>query len=54
MVVELSIDIRVENKGSIADHPGKPNTVNMRAGGARQIFFQDPDGYRIEINGVQL
>jgi len=36
-----------------SDWPGKPNTVNIRADGVKQIFFQDPDGYWIEINSVE-
>jgi len=35
------------------DWPGKPNTVNIRADGIKQIFFQDPDGYWIEVNSVE-
>jgi lactoylglutathione lyase len=33
-----------------SDWPGKPGTVNKRADGVRQIYFQDPDGYWIEVN----
>jgi catechol 2,3-dioxygenase-like lactoylglutathione lyase family enzyme len=36
-----------------SDWPGTPNKVNIRADGIRQIFFQDPDGYWIEVNNVQ-
>lgn len=32
------------------DWPGKLNTVNIRADGIKQVFFQDPDGYWIEVN----
>jgi lactoylglutathione lyase len=35
-----------------SDWPGKPNTINIRADGIKQIFFQDPDGYWIEVNSV--
>jgi lactoylglutathione lyase len=35
-----------------SDWPGKPNTVNIRADGIKQVFFQDPDGYWIEVNSV--
>ncbi|MEO6491194.1 MAG: DUF4440 domain-containing protein [Ferruginibacter sp.] len=35
-----------------SDWPGKPNTVNLRADGIKQIFFQDPDGYWVEVNSV--
>jgi catechol 2,3-dioxygenase-like lactoylglutathione lyase family enzyme len=33
-----------------SDWPGKPNTVNVRADGVKQIYFQDIDGYWIEVN----
>lgn len=32
------------------DFPGKPNTINLRPDGIKQIFFTDPDGYWIEVN----
>lgn len=32
------------------DWPGNPSTSNGRPDGARQIYFQDPDGYWLEIN----
>lgn len=35
-----------------SDWPGKPDTINVRADGIKQIFFQDPDGYWIEVNNV--
>ncbi len=35
-----------------SDWPGAVNKVNLRADGVRQIYFQDPDGYWIEINSV--
>ena len=35
-----------------SDWPGTPNTINIRADGIKQIFFQDPDGYWIEVNNV--
>jgi len=35
-----------------SDWPGKPNTINIRADGIKQIYFQDPDGYWIEVNNV--
>lgn len=42
-----------ELKIPYSDWPGKPNTVNIRADGIKQIFFQDPDGYWIEVNSVE-
>jgi catechol 2,3-dioxygenase-like lactoylglutathione lyase family enzyme len=41
-----------ELKIPYSDWPGKPNTVNTRADGVKQIFFQDPDGYWLEVNSV--
>ena len=35
-----------------SDWPGVINMVNIRADGIKQIFFQDPDGYWVEINSV--
>ncbi len=42
----------VELKISYSDWPGSPNTVNTRADGIKQIYFQDPDGYWVEVNSV--
>jgi catechol 2,3-dioxygenase-like lactoylglutathione lyase family enzyme len=41
-----------EMKISYSDWPGTPQRINMRADGIKQIFFQDPDGYWIEVNSV--
>ena len=35
-----------------SDWPGTVNKINIRADGIKQIFFQDPNGYWIEINSV--
>lgn len=35
-----------------SDWPGVPNRINVRSDGIKQIFFQDPDGYWIEVNNV--
>ena len=35
-----------------SDWPGAPNKINIRADGIKQIFFQDPNGYWIEVNSV--
>jgi catechol 2,3-dioxygenase-like lactoylglutathione lyase family enzyme len=35
-----------------SDWPGTPQKINIRADGIKQIFFQDPDGYWIEVNSV--
>lgn len=41
-----------EWKISYSDWPGTINKINIRADGIKQIFFQDPDGYWIEVNSV--
>ena len=35
-----------------SDWPGNPGSVNVRPDGIKQVFFQDPDGYWIEVNSV--
>ena len=42
------------NKFKIAysDWPGNLNKINIRADGIKQVYFQDPDGYWIEVNSV--
>ncbi len=35
-----------------SDWPGTPKKINIRADGIKQIFFQDPNGYWIEVNSV--
>ena len=35
-----------------SDWPGNSHKINIRADGIKQIFFQDPDGYWIEVNSV--
>ena len=49
-----SIDefISVLNKNTIKfeNWKGEPNAVTLRVDGVKQIYFQDPDGYWIEIN----
>lgn len=35
-----------------SDWPGTTGKINIRADGIKQIYFQDPDGYWIEINSV--
>jgi lactoylglutathione lyase len=36
------------------DWPGAQNKISKRADGIKQIYFQDPDGYWIEVNSVGL
>jgi catechol 2,3-dioxygenase-like lactoylglutathione lyase family enzyme len=35
-----------------SDWPGTPGKINIRADGIKQVFFQDPDGYWVEVNSV--
>ena len=35
-----------------SDWTGTPHKINIRADGIKQIYFQDPDGYWIEVNSV--
>jgi len=35
-----------------SDWPGIPNKITLRADGVKQIYFQDPDGYWIEVNSM--
>jgi len=47
--------IKILNEMNItySDWPGNLNKINIRADGIKQIFFQDPDGYWIEVNSVE-
>ena len=40
-------------KITYSDWPGKTNTVNIRTDGVKQIYFQDPDGYWVEVNDAK-
>ena len=33
-----------------SDWPGAPHAITKRADGVKQVYFQDPDGYWIEVN----
>ncbi len=46
------IKVLDEMKISYSDWLGTPQKINIRADGIKQIFFQDPDGYWIEVNSV--
>jgi lactoylglutathione lyase len=35
-----------------SDWPGNLNKINVRADGIKQVYFQDPNGYWIEVNSV--
>lgn len=46
------LDTLEKNNIYYASAYGKPHTYNTRPDGIRQIYFQDPDGYWIEVNDV--
>lgn len=35
------------------DWQGTPHKINLRSDGVKQIYFQDPDGYWIEVNSAE-
>jgi catechol 2,3-dioxygenase-like lactoylglutathione lyase family enzyme len=39
-------------KISYTDWPGTADKITIRADGIKQIYFQDPNGYWIEVNSV--
>lgn len=41
-----------EHHITYSDWPGVEGKVNIRTDGIKQIFFQDPDGYWLEVNSV--
>lgn len=41
-------------KITYSDWPGTVGKISIRADGIKQIFFQDPDGYWIEVNSVAV
>jgi lactoylglutathione lyase len=44
----------LENRNiTYSDWPGEIHKINIRADGIKQIYFQDPDGYWIEVNSVE-
>lgn len=42
----------IEMKVEYSDFPGNINKINIRPDGIQQVFFQDPDGYWIEVNSI--
>lgn len=49
---EALVELLIANNIVYSDWPGTPNKVNIRADGIKQVFFQDVDGYWIEVNSV--
>lgn len=52
--LENLMSFLIEKKIPFENWPGEANTTNTRPDGIKQIYFQDPDGYWIEINDNQL
>lgn len=48
--IDAFIKILVQNKVHYSNWQGDGNTPTVRPDGVKQIYFQDPDGYWIEIN----
>ncbi|MGI9545238.1 MAG: VOC family protein [Cyclobacteriaceae bacterium] len=48
--MEDMIKIIKERNIPYSDWPGKANTITIRPDGVKQLYFQDPDGYWIEVN----
>ncbi len=46
------IKIVEAKKIAYSDWPGNANKVSLRADGIKQMYFQDPNGYWIEVNSV--
>jgi lactoylglutathione lyase len=51
--VDAIITVLKQNKIPFEDWQGKPNSITLRVDGVKQIYFQDPDGYWIEINDAK-
>lgn len=43
-----------ENGVTPHNSKGKPDEITTRADGIRQVYFQDPDGYWIEVNEAEI
>ncbi len=46
------IDLLKAKNQTYSDWPGTSNKITIRTDGIKQIYFQDPDGYWIEVNNV--
>jgi lactoylglutathione lyase len=51
--VDDFIKLLKQNNIRYEDWQGKPGSVTLRVDGVKQIYFQDPDGYWIEINDAK-
>jgi len=50
------LDYLNENGVTVHNSKGDPGQITIRTDGIRQVYFQDPDGYWIEVNeaGMEL
>lgn len=51
--VDAYVDILKKANIAFEDWAGKAGAVTLRVDGVKQIYFQDPDGYWIEINDAK-
>ncbi len=63
--VGIHMAMRLKNFDEFLDHlhhhniiphnsKGEPDKITIRTDGIRQVYFQDPDGYWIEVNEAEL
>lgn len=51
---DLFIEHLQKNKVSLHNSKGERDKITIRTDGIRQVYFQDPDGYWIEVNEAEL
>lgn len=51
--VDAFISVLQKNNISFENWAGEKSAVTLRVDGVKQIYFQDPDGYWIEINDAK-
>lgn len=51
--VDAFVEVLKKEKIHYEDWQGKPNSITLRVDGVKQVYFQDPDGYWIEINDAK-
>lgn len=51
--LEEFMEFLIDRKIPFENWPGEKNTTNTRPDGVKQIYFQDPDGYWIEVNDAE-
>ena len=51
--VDAFVEVLKKQKIHYEDWQGKPNSITLRVDGVKEVYFQDPDGYWIEINDAK-